>query len=379
MQISPKNTKTQCVAVNFIAVALTVTIFLSTEAYSLDPPPITPNEEFFVLGSPPIIPADWNLIVDGAVEQPLAITLEDFMQDPAATQMATLECYFTAGPWLLVGNANWTGVPLNTILQQAGLLSEAKAISFYALDGYVMGSFDVNDILSRDDILLAYNMNGQVLPLAQGYPLKLVLPGAAGFQNGRWLNRIEVVTSAPNLELMHYPIHARIFEPDYGQTIPIGTYVVRGMVNAGQGIEITKVEISTDGGSTWLPAELLNYFLPNVWKHWQYVWNIPEVGQYIIYVRTEDSEGNLQNQSGPFGWEGFGNLVTVDYDSDSDTVADAIDNCPDVYNPSQGDSDADQIGNACDDDCPNLDGQNPVAFIDLRYWPRTGSRQAAVL
>jgi DMSO/TMAO reductase YedYZ molybdopterin-dependent catalytic subunit len=306
------------------------------------------------------------------------------MQYPATTEMATLECYFPIGPRLLIGNANWTGVPLNTIIQETSPLSEAASITFHAIDGYSMGPYSLDELTQRDDILLAYGMNDQTLPPEQGYPLKLVLPGIAGYQNVRWLEHIEITTSPPILGLNHYPIHARIFEPQIGETLPLGTHTIYGMAYAGQGIEITKVEVSTDGGTTWQPAQLLNYFVPNVWKHWQFTWEIPEVGEYTIFARSQDSLGNLQREEvGNFGWKGFGVTITVDYDNDADGIADSVDNCPNVYNPSQTDADGDGIGNACDADCPNLDGLNLVHFADFAIladsWLQTGPNLPADL
>jgi sulfite oxidase len=357
---------------------------LSSSSYSLEPPPITPVDEFFVLHTPPEIPADWHLIVDGAVESPLSLTLEDLTQYPPTTEMATLECYFPVGPSLLVSNANWTGVMLNTVIEGAAPLSEALSITFNAIDGYSMGPYSLDELTQRDDILLAYAMNNQTLPLEQGYPLKLVLPGIAGYQNVRWLDHIEIATSEPSLTLNHFPIHARIFEPKIGQIIPLDTYTIRGMAYAGQEIEITNVDISTDDGVTWQSVQLLNYFVPNVWKHWEFTWEIPQVGEYYIRVRSEDSLGNIQKEEiGDFGWRGFGVAVTVDYDDDADGVANMADNCPNTYNPSQTDSDGDGIGNACDADCPNLDGLNPIHFVDFSIladnWLQTGTGLAGDL
>jgi DMSO/TMAO reductase YedYZ molybdopterin-dependent catalytic subunit len=323
--------------------------YLSCSSYALEPPPITPIEEFFKLGTAPAIPNDWHLLIDGAVEQPLSLTLEDIMQYPATTQMSTLECYYPVGTPLLVGNANWTGVPLKSMLLATVPEAGAVSVTFYAIDGYSMGPYSLNDMLSRDDFLLAYGMNGQTLPLIQGYPLKLVLPGIAGYQNARWLDRIEISKTTPTVELIHYPIHARIFEPNYGETIALGTYIIGGMAFAGEGIDINNVEVTMDNGENWEPAQILNYYVPNAWKHWEFTWVIPQVGEYQIYTRAIDSLGNVQREPfGDFGWRGFGVTVSVDYDGDGDGVPDSIDNCPNDY-----------------EDCPNLDGLNPVNFADF--------------
>ncbi|MHC4890795.1 MAG: molybdopterin-dependent oxidoreductase [Planctomycetota bacterium] len=353
--------------------------YMSANCYALDPPPITPNEEFYWLAAHgiPTIPEDWELTVDGNVVQSLSLSLEELMQYQTMTLMATLECYFPVGPFLLVGNADWIGVPLQTIIQEANPLVEAESIIFHALDGYSMGPYSLDELLERDDFFLAYTMNGETLPLVQGYPLKLVLPGIAGFQNVRWLERIEISASEPVVSLVHYPIHARIFEPEHEGTIALGTYTIRGMVYAGQPIDVNNIQISLDDGTTWESAELLNYFVPNVWKHWEFTWEIPQVGEYEIFARSEDSLGNVQNETGEFGWRGFSIPVTVDYDDDNDGVANSVDNCLDVYNPSQVDSDGDGVGNACDNDCPYLDGLNPINFADFlilaKNWQKSGA------
>lgn len=350
----------------FSLILILTVVFNFGEASGLEPPPITPNDEFFLIGTTPNAPPDWQLVVDGAVASPLSLSLDDLKQYPATTQMATLECYFPVGPWLLVGNANWTGMALNTIIQEAAPLAEATSITFHALDGYRAGPFDMNEFLQKNDIMLAYGMNGEELPNDQGYPLKLVLPGCAGYQWGRWLKRIEILTSPPTAALIHCPIHARIFSPEDGETIAVGTNTIHGMVFAGKETEITKVEISTDGGTTWQPGQLLNYFIPNVWKHWEFTWDVNQPGEYQVFARVTDSSGNTQREpAGNFGWRGFGVIVTAEPDDDVDGIPDSEDNCLNVYNPSQQDSDDDGAGNACDDDCPNLDSVNPVNFRDF--------------
>jgi DMSO/TMAO reductase YedYZ molybdopterin-dependent catalytic subunit len=348
------------------AVSLFLTICAPVDGSGLAPPPITPNDQFFTLGAGPNIPDDWHLIVDGAVEQPLSLTLDDIKQFPATTEMSTLECYFPSGPFYLAGNANWTGVPVKTILQAAEPSTGATSVTFYAVDGYRKGPFSLDDMQQRGDILLAYGMNDEPLPSAQGYPLKLAIPGVAGFQNVRWLHRITVSTSAPTVPLLHYPIHARIIQPGYQETIALGTYTVTGTAFAGDGKEIVKVEVSTDAGETWSPARLVNYFVPNVWMYWEYDWEIPQVGPHEIFARTVDSAGSLQHDgTSNFGWKGFGVPIDVDYDDDNDAVPDSKDNCVGVHNPSQRDADGDGLGNPCDEDCPNLDVLNRVDFADF--------------
>jgi hypothetical protein len=210
----------------------------------------------------------------------------------------------------------WTGVPLNTLLEQAGLKSSARGIIFRALDGYWRGPFALSEIMKRTDILVAYEMNGETLPEAQGWPAKMVLPGAVGSQWVRWLDRIEITSSGASETLKAWPIHARIFEPEYNSTINGCTDTITGMVNAGDGKEITQVEISTDDGATWDRAEISNDFVPNVWRHWKYEWEIEKPGFYNVYARVKDAEGNVQNETGSYGWWGYQVIVNVVQETD---------------------------------------------------------------
>lgn len=338
----------------------------------LEPPPITSLEDFFVFNNRgiPEVPADWRLEIDGAVERPLALDLEAVRQHPAVTEMATLECAWSSGPLLWVGNATWTGVPLKTLLEAAGLLPGATSIAIAAEDGYVFGDLPLASILARNDILLAYTMNGQSLPLEQGYPLRLVVPGAGGFNWVQWVTRIEVKQSESNRSFFHFPPHARVSSVEDFDVLPLGTHLIEGMVMAGDSVEITGVECSDDG-VTWQPAELLTEFVPNVWRRWQFTWDGIQLGHNIIYARVTDEAGAVQIENGPYSWRGFAVAVIGDVDTDSDGVADSVDNCPTQHNPDQRDSDADGTGDLCDSDCPDLDGITPVSFADFALLARS--------
>ncbi len=179
----------------------------TTPAYSLDPPPLTDVNDFFVFnheGVPPV-PSDWRLRIDGAVEDPLVLDINTVRERPSVTRMATLECAWSQGPLLWVGNANWTDIPLRDLLGAAGPRPEAASIAVHALDGYVLGDLDLAEIMSREDIMLAYEMNGEELPLTQGYPLRLVVPGAGGFHWVQWVERIEVRDTSPSWAFQKFP------------------------------------------------------------------------------------------------------------------------------------------------------------------------------
>jgi DMSO/TMAO reductase YedYZ molybdopterin-dependent catalytic subunit len=347
--------------------ALAVAALVSSPGLALEPPPVTNLAHFFVYNSRgiPKIDASWRLTVDGAVATPLSLDLAALEQYPKITKMATLECNLPGGTTLLVGNAVWAGVSLKALIEAAGPVPGAASVRFYAADEYTLGDYSLASLLSEDAIILAYEMNGQTLPLNQGFPLRLVVPGAGGFNWVQWLRRIEISVEPPNFDFLYLPQHARILAPRPDEVIALGTYTVRGMAFSGVGREITRVELSTDGGLSWQEAALLSEFVPNVWKYWEFAWPIPRLGRHFLLARTYDDAGVGQPEKGGYGWRDFIFSVNVEADQDGDGVPDLRDNCPNAFNPSQRDSDGDGRGDGCDEDCPDLDGHNPVSFRDF--------------
>ncbi len=343
----------------FAKILLVISILLPASCFSLDPPPITPNDQFFVQnngGGVQIPPPDWCLTVDGEILKPLSLTLEQIKEFREVELMATLECFANPlgqMPALFIGNAVWTGVRVKDLMQDAIPLNSAKSLKFYALDGWTL-QISLGEIMMRDDIILAYGMNREILPPEQGYPLRLVTPGVSGSGGWmQWVTRIEVISQeTPFMKMI--PIHAQIFNPISGTTLVMGNYTIYGMAMIGGG-EVSKVEVSTDAGTTWRQATLLNYFVPNVWKHWAFIWAIPHPGEYEIVVRAEDSMGNKQIKNDYFwGWRHV--FVTVDDDIDQDGIPDSEDNCLNKPNgPNRGTCmpGSDKEGSICqtDDDC----------------------------
>lgn len=150
---------------------------------------ITPNDRFFVVSigdSPKIDIQDWVLRVDGLVENPLNLTYENITSFPAVSDVVTLKC--VAGPQ---GTANWTGVRLSAILDMAGIKDGASEVVFFAEDGF-SSSLEIADA-TMPDVILAYEMNGDTLPVDHGYPVRLVVPGKYGYKWVKWIVNIQVV------------------------------------------------------------------------------------------------------------------------------------------------------------------------------------------
>jgi DMSO/TMAO reductase YedYZ molybdopterin-dependent catalytic subunit len=176
---------------------------------------ITPNHEFFYVshyGNLAIDEAAWQLEIDGMVERPLTLTLDELQARPRQEIDFTLECSGNHGlPFFIggIGNAGWAGTPLAPLLEEAGVQEGGVEVVFFGSDA---GEMEVRDIpmtphfarsMSLEDAmnplnLLAYEMNGEPLPQANGFPLRLIAPGWYGVANVKWLKRIELRPSRYN-------------------------------------------------------------------------------------------------------------------------------------------------------------------------------------
>jgi len=150
---------------------------------------ITPVEELHTTGRPVELDiSTYQLIVEGLVENPLSLSHEEIMAYPSVTEVVLLIC-----PGVFYDNAEWTGVPVADILRQAKVKPEAEKVYFEAAGGYRQ-ALTIEEAMS-DDVFLAYEVNGQILPVEHGYPLRLVVRGKYGSRWVKWLTHIEVVSS----------------------------------------------------------------------------------------------------------------------------------------------------------------------------------------
>jgi DMSO/TMAO reductase YedYZ molybdopterin-dependent catalytic subunit len=302
---------------------------------------ITPNESFYVRCHFPIpeISADqWKLSVEGAVETPFELSYDELWKMKPRTIDATLEC---AGnnriflepkvkgvQWELgaVGNASWTGVPLAALLERAKVRAGALEV---ILDGADEGEVDKTPKpagkisfcrslplgKASADVLLAYDMNGEKLSAAHGFPLRAIVPGWYAMASVKWLRRI-VVTDKPfngfyqSLDYTYWDrsgplptlaplaqqqVKAEIARPENGEQIPANSnYRIHGAAWSGEAT-IEKVEISFDSGRSWNGATLLGEPILNAWLLWEYEWRTPaNPGRQTIIARATDSRGTVQ-------------------------------------------------------------------------------------
>ncbi len=313
--------------------------------------PITPVGLHYLLihfDIPAVDAATWRLGVGGKVQRPLTLTLEDLLARPAHTDAVTLECAGNgrallapralSQPWLheAVGTAEWTGTPLAPILEEAGLLDGASEVVFTGLDRGFQGgvehvyerSLPLADAM-RDEVLLAYAVNGQPLPPQHGFPLRLVVPGWYGMTHVKWLDRITVADEPSSGWQQTVAYHLRESEDEQGtpvtrmlprsllippgipdfltrtRFVDPGTHVIEGRAWSGWG-PVERVEVSANGGATWSDATLGDPVSEFAWRGWAWSWDA-EPGEHELRVRATDSTGRTQPDEPPWNYDGFCN------------------------------------------------------------------------
>jgi DMSO/TMAO reductase YedYZ molybdopterin-dependent catalytic subunit len=302
---------------------------------------ITPNKSFYVRTHFPIPKIDrdaWWLHVEGEVEKPFAINYEELLKIKSLTVPVTLECAGNNRNFLepkvkgvqwglgAVGTAEWTGVPLSVLLDRARLRPDACEVILQGADGGLLAEAksppgemhfarSVPLAKASQNVLLAYEMNGNDLPPEHGFPLRAVVPGWYAVASVKWLQRI-VVTSQPftgyyqTLDYAYWKrrgdiaelspvaelqVKAEIAIPAQGDKVPVNSTVrIHGAAWA-SGNKIVRVEVSTDGGSAWNEAILLGESKPNAWRFWEFNWQTPTApGKQTLVARATDSHGQTQ-------------------------------------------------------------------------------------
>ncbi len=287
--------------------------------------------------------SDWRLGIEGLVKKEISLTFEDIKRLPREEVADTLECSgnsrsllkdkASGNPWTIggVGNAVWGGVWLKDVLAIAGLKGVARHVSFEGLDK-PLGKAGIKFIRSIplekaiSSTLLAYEMNGQPLPLEHGYPLRALALGWTGANCVKWLHRIEVLERPFEGFFMDnvyrvfqkgedpksgevvkdIQVKSIIVEPAKDQVLCAGIVPIRGAAYAGEA-GIKKVEVSVDHGATWHPAGLIGLEQPYAWRHWEFLWEVKAAGDYTIMARATDTSGRRQPETARWNALGYGN------------------------------------------------------------------------
>lgn len=332
---------------------------VETPAHLLDDE-VTPADRLFIRNNG-LVPekidvASWTLTIDGeSVPEPVTLSLDDLKTKfQSYTYRLTLECggngrkefnppakgnQWTTGA---VGCSEWTGVRLKDLLEYAKVKSDAVYVGYYGADVHLSRNPSKVTIsrgipiakAMEDESLIAWQMNGEDIPLMNGYPLRMIIGGWPASVSGKWLTRLSVrniVHDGPKMEAPSYrvpkypvapgtevpaedmkiiesmPVKSLITYPKTGAMVKPGQrFEVRGHAWAGD-LEVKEMHISTDFGATWQKAELKA--APNrlAWQRWSAQVQLNESGYYEIWARATDSSGKAQPMVVP-GWNPKGYL-----------------------------------------------------------------------
>jgi DMSO/TMAO reductase YedYZ molybdopterin-dependent catalytic subunit len=310
---------------------------------------VMPNARFYIRNHfqiPQLDPAAFRLAVGGFVERPLSLTMRDLHNMRSQTLVVTLECAgngrslfkppIDGEKWALgaVSTAEWTGVPLVEILDRAGVRPGAREVLFRGADcGAVAGAADsirFERSLSLDaardgDVLLAYAMNGEPLPIQHGYPLRLIVPHWYAVASVKWLTDIELIDQpfAGHYQYDKYwyeweregrivrepvtlqQVRALITEPAPHAQVRAGEVAIRGVAWSGAA-PIARVEVSI-GGNAWQEARLVGARNRQSWQWWELITRIAETGSRTLRVRGTDLAGRSQPERAEWNRLGYGN------------------------------------------------------------------------
>jgi sulfite oxidase len=312
---------------------------------------ITPVEHFYVRSHLPVPPgldgATWTLAIDGEVNSPVSMSLDEIRKLPSTTITMTLECagngraFFdppVAGiQWAkgAVGTARWTGVRLAEVLKRAGAKSTARFVYMNGADRPLGTMPDFVRQLTIEkathpDTILAYDMNGQPITPLHGFPLRAIVPGWEGAYSIKWLTSLRVADRESDSFWVatgyRYPtkrvapgstvdpkdmapltglvVKSLITRPLDGAAVGPGKVDVAGFAWAGE-TDISRVDISTDHGASWQQARLVGEQAKYAWRRFEFTFEASRPESYLILSRATDSQGRAQPMAPPWNPSGY--------------------------------------------------------------------------
>ncbi len=265
---------------------------------------VTANEDFYRIDTalvvPQVDPSTWSLRVHGLVEREVTLTWDELLAADLVETYVTLTCVSNPVGGDLVGNARWLGLPVREVLARAVPLAGADMVLSTSVDGFT-ASTPIEALTDDRDALLAVGMNGEPLPLAHGFPVRMVVPGLYGYVSAtKWVTDLEVTRFADRdaywtvrgwSERGPIKTSSRIEVPRGGASVPAGTVAVGGTAWA-QHTGITGVEVQVDDGP-WSAAELATAISVDTWRQWSWSWRA-EPGAHTLRVRATDATGATQ-------------------------------------------------------------------------------------
>ena len=296
---------------------------------------LTPNPLFYVRSQfdyPEVDENTWTLQEAGSTSGKINFSLDEIKQLPKHTLSVTLECagnnrtdlnpkapgnQFDNGA---VSNAVWSGTSLNSILSKMDLSEDVVEILFEGADIGTNAS-DENqepylrslplELARHQDTLLAYEMNGETLPLAHGYPIRLIVPGWYGMAHVKWITRITSLTKpfsgyfqgekyvlrykdGTETPVEEMQVKSTITSPSDNESLKCcADYHISGHAWSGR-TDIAKVEVSIDSGNSWQEAELVGPSEQYSWHQWSYKWTPNSLGEHTILSRATNKDGKQQ-------------------------------------------------------------------------------------
>jgi sulfite oxidase len=313
--------------------------------------PVTPTDAFYVRNHGPVPDTTGAFTVAGLVESALELTLDDLKRDyPASELTVTLQCAGNRridlmaveeipgeSPWGpgATGTARWRGAKLADVLAQAGPTPEACHAGFEGadpsseVDERYGSSIPLRDVAAHE-VLLAYEMNGEPLPAVHGGPLRVIVPGYIGARSVKWLTEVELRAQpwdghyqatayrlvppgtkpgrGVGMPLGLIAVNSDVLVPEDGAVVGAGPLEARGYAFAGGRREVERVDVSLDGGRTWVQAELGEDLGEWAWRLWRVQLQL-EPGEHEITVRAWDSAAGTQPEDPAGSWnpKGYAN------------------------------------------------------------------------
>ncbi|MCW4037881.1 MAG: molybdopterin-dependent oxidoreductase [Candidatus Bathyarchaeota archaeon] len=285
--------------------------------------PINNIDDFFIISrykGPKIDVKNWFLNVGGFVHRPMKISYEELTGSYSrVSEVITMECVINKVGGSLVGTAVWSGVALRDVLNEADIKEGSIELFCKSLDGLNRGlslEFFQNPLT-----LLAYEMNGQILPIDHGFPLRLVVPGFYGFIWRKWLTELiltkekyadpQWLDSMKLIKSKRVVLTSKILKPDNNEIINSNNYWIVGVSWGGE-TSISRVEVSLDNGITWNPTEIIwRHTDPYAWVVWRFLWFPPKDGSYVVTARAFDEMGRVQRDGKEDYPSGLGRLHSV--------------------------------------------------------------------
>jgi DMSO/TMAO reductase YedYZ molybdopterin-dependent catalytic subunit len=268
---------------------------------------ITPNDRFYRVDTALFVPAvdaaGWRVRIHGMVEHEMGLTYADLLARPLIQRDVTLCCVSNPIGGDYIGNARWTGIRLADLLTEAGVQPGAGQIVTRSTDGFTIGT-PTAVVMDGRDAMLAVAMNGEPLPLAHGFPVRMLVPGLYGYVSAmKWLADIELTTFeaydaywvqrgwAPQGPIK---TQSRIDTPRGHDHVKAGVVVVGGIAWA-QHVGIEAVELRVDDGP-WEPATLAAQDTIDTWRLWSYRWDAAP-GSHSLTVRATNLDGEVQPEA----------------------------------------------------------------------------------